>query len=359
MRQLKEYKQFILYVAMSFIITSLVSLDTVKGNTCANFFSLIKYINVTVNTHNIQGTIVPSIPLIRPNPSQIFRGLVFQGQSLKLKPIDGIGHLLVISSNLGSVTTPIWSSLLRSRSLAERLSRYDIYADYEKIIFPDDIRLNYLLRQEHGRDAFQIYDIPSWRSQHYTEIYFLKILSELGKIPTSSHVKSADFFHDKFEEHLVGGIFLPHDIFNRFRNFSFLVREVKDIPELRKYKEVKEYIYNSANLLSQNWDLLTMIVGRTIYAITVNSDKNNVDLISQLKIDLAKLFLEFDIKFSIYSTQTRMDSIIQRLSNDASVNRDRKQKILAQLEELQRLFLSPQLGSAWATENASNTVDQL
>ncbi len=133
--------------------------------------------------------------------------------------------------------------------------RYDMHAEGEKLVIPDDVRLNTFMK-----NGVQFEALPFYMPQYYDEEYF-QVRLAAGFIPVG---KTGDaFYHDRMEEHLVGALILPGWLYERYLHYSqfdqalskaSIAQSENDASLLRSYAALR-------SSPGRNWDTMTSILG--------------------------------------------------------------------------------------------------
>jgi hypothetical protein len=196
-----------------------------------------EYVELEIGHHFVSGTIAKTAPL----------GYSFDLKVTALRPIDGIGHLLVIKfrefDGLTRQAVETWPGFFQ---------KYDMYADSKTLVIPDAIRLNYLNPQ-----AIQFRNVPFFLPQYYSENFFKRSLKK-GLIPLASWGDA--FLHDRTQEHLLGALIMPKWMYQMFQTYLQFEAEWLNLATVKKSRETRQVIerFLSVGLM---WDVVTANLG--------------------------------------------------------------------------------------------------
>ncbi|MDZ4676230.1 MAG: hypothetical protein SGI74_01870 [Oligoflexia bacterium] len=157
----------------------------------------------------------------------------------------------------------IWKFALRK---PERLKSYGIYADTLKLFIPDALRMNKLLdkvtdpNQQVGPrfiDMPRSHDKES-EQEYNSDFFFINIVKRM--IPLAS--KTELLKHDRYEEHLLGGLYISPKLFDRLVGYAkFVDSLMQDSLMMKHHSEIITVVKDT---FSGYWDELTMRIGSAI-----------------------------------------------------------------------------------------------
>lgn len=156
-------------------------------------------------------------------------------------------------------------------------------ADLNHLTLPDSQRLNAIrtgnselnLNPRYAKlkalvSRAQFRDLAKLRPQEFSSIELIEDLAE-GRVPLAA--RGRWMFHDRFEEHLLGALFMPPELFKRFVLIAQALKAALDLNYGRFSGSRNMTLKSELKAFVSSWDGITSEIGYTVLELSIENQK--------------------------------------------------------------------------------------